>query len=448
MKRSIVSKLVYVSLFAIATSFLHAQTEAESEAPVKEETAENNAYYALDNNGVYARDSSGNRIRFGSPRDTSPTAIKHINREKNYIEIEKDDIRLALNGDEGTFAIYGVAEKGNHIPLLTTKDGNCKSYFIVKSGTHEYKLQSKAGIKTEVRNTPLGAQMAYLVSGNFQAVVDFSFMPSIATSTRIDMLRITVFIINIANDVKPFALKGVFDTSLGENTSAHFSTAARKNINSEIQFQSMEEELWVRSSNKDAAIQFLLGGKQISTIESVTLATRDKLDSVTWIPSVQTSKSFNSVTSYNDSAVGINWPVTYLDVCRTATYGFYISVATGGNNPAGKQFLADLEEGRTALGIAAKNSESKTAEAPKPVSLTEEEVASVTPNVLNKIPSSSKEAFVKTQEIKESQLDPEYIQGLLDRIAMLKEDESMDQTELTSLNEELDSILKKLGDDR
>ncbi|WP_407397618.1 hypothetical protein [Treponema sp.] len=449
MKKLDAAKLILVPLFFLSPFFAYAQDESESSVaePSMVESEDRHAIYAKDASGNYCVDSNGNKVRVGTRVDAAP-ASTYVPRVKNVIEIQRDDIRLVLNGNEGTFAIYGVAEKGNRIPLLSTYDANSSSYFVVKVGRKEYKLQSKMGIKCEARNTPLGAQMAYLVSDEVQVVVDFSFMPSIATSTRIDMLRVSVFVINIGRSIQSYAVKGVFDTTLGENTQAHFSTAAKKFINSEAQFQSMEEDLWVRSANKDAAIQFILGSKEITRTEAVTLATRDKMDSVTWIPSIQSSRSFNSVTSFNNSALCINWPSTYLDTLRTANYGFYISVATGGNNPAGKQFLSDLDNGKTALGVAAKNSVAKLNGAAKPIPLTQEEVDSVTPNILNNIPSSSKEAFVKTKEITEAQLDPEYIQDLLDRIATLKEDETMDKTELYALNEELDSILNKLGANR
>ncbi|MBQ0040335.1 MAG: hypothetical protein KBS64_07915 [Treponema sp.] len=460
MKRSFVSKLICVSLFSVFTAFAFAQTEeivsdkadanlkftdirnVGNEEVEKDIPEEDKSSFGYDSSGNYARDSEGNRVRVGHAEE--PVA-HYVQRIRNIIEIEKDDLRLVLNGDEGTYALYAVSEKGDYIPLLSTYDGCSSSYFVVKVGKKEYKLQSKIGIKTEARNTPLGAQMAYLISDEVQVVLDFSFMPSIATSSRIDMLRVTVFVINIGRSIQSFAVKGVFDTVLGENSPAHFSTASRKSINSEIQFQAMDEDLWIRSSNKDAAVQFLLGGNEISRSECVTLSTRDKMDSVTWIPSVQTSKSFNSVTSFNNSALCINWPAAYLDTFRTTNYGFYISVATGGNNPAGNQFLIDLANGKTALGLAAKNSGTKISVPPKPIPVTKEELDSVTPNILNNLPASSKEAFVKTKEISEAQLDPDYIQDLLDRIATFKDDESVEQAEYRALNEELDSILKKLG---
>ena len=46
--------------------------------------------------------------------------------------------------------------------------------------------------------------------------------------------------------------------------------------------------------------------------------------------------------------------------------------------------------------------------------------------------------------ITDSQLDPVYIQSLLDRIASLKEDGSVDKNEIRRLSDELDAIMLKL----
>ena len=75
-------------------------------------------------------------------------------------------------------------------------------------------------------------------------------------------------------------------------------------------------------------------------------------------------------------------------------------------------------------------------------SLSKEEYDSITPSILDNLPTSSKEAFVKTREM----MDADYIQDLIDHIQILQDDENeVDKAELDSLNEELDTILKRLG---
>lgn len=370
--------------------------------------------------------------------------IPSYSAEKNIV-IDRDEIRLALDSETGVFSLYALPEKGREISLLSSYDSGSASFFALKAGRKEYKLVRGTGIKTESRRTPLGAQMAYLIPDVAQVVVDFSFLPSIPNSTRTDMLRVTVYTINLGKNIQSYALKGVFDTVLGENTSAHFSTAARSKINSETQFTDMSDDLWIRSSNTKAAVQFLLEGAGISRPRNVVLANKDSLvNSSGWIPSVQLGKSFTSVLSYNNSALCINWDTAYLDPLKTSAAGFFISVATDGNIPAGKKFLSDLANGKTMLGIYSKIAVPTTDVAPAPTQLTpleagisEEEIHDYTKNGT---------PFV---EVTEEQLDPEYIQTLLDHIASLSNDGTeIDKEELARLNSELDSILAKLGVDR
>ena len=70
---------------------------------------------------------------------------------------------------------------------------------------------------------------------------------------------------------------------------------------------------------------------------------------MSWLPSAQETRSFSSVLAYNNSALGVNWKTAYLDPLKTDVITFYISVAADGNEPAGKDFLASLAAGRTAL---------------------------------------------------------------------------------------------------
>lgn len=364
---------------------------------------------------------------------------------EKVIVLERDVIRLELDSGTGSFMLYALPERGRAVPLLSGYDSGSASFFALRAGRKEYRLARGTGIKTEARRTPLGAQMAYLIPDVAQVVVDFSFCPSVPNSTRTDMLRVTVYTINLGKNMQAFALKGVFDTVLGENTSAHFSTAARSKINSEMQFMTMADDLWIRSGNSRAAIQFLLEGAGITKPSAVFLSSRDSLENASgWIPSVQMEKSFTSVLSYNNSAVGINWSTAYLDPLKTDSAGFFISVATDGDLPAGKKFLSDLESGRALPGSYSKAAAATTDVAPPPVPLTPEE-AGVTESAFSSASGNEPSPFV---EVSDRQLDPEYIQDLLDHIASLSEESGTSSEELKRLNSELDAILAKLEADR
>ncbi|MCQ2247856.1 MAG: hypothetical protein MJZ50_02500 [Treponema sp.] len=409
---------------------------------------EKEKYYIRDSSGSIARDSQGNPVRTSGLYASDGTLIgAQFNWfssviDKNVIDVTKDDLRIVLNGNDGTFGIYAINEKGQEDPLLTIYDAYSSSFFTVKAGNQDYKLVHSDGIRTEARRTPLGAQMAYLVPEKFQTVIDFSFMPSIASSTKFDMLRITVYTINLGREIQEYSVKGIFDTYLGENTKAHFSTATKSAINSEFQFVSMSDDLWVRSSNNNTALQFMFESKGISKPAAVTLSGKDSLNSNSWVPAVRAGSSFNSVSSYNNSAVAVNWDKFYLDCFRTAAVSFYISVASDGNIPAGRGFLADLDNGTTYFGSAAQH-EASSAFAPAPVPLTMKEIDESTPS-MGVIDSEGMEPFVEHNYSRTFEKD--YIRDLLEHIAALEEDESLiDQAELDVLNSELDSIIERLG---
>ncbi len=280
--------------------------------------------------------------------------------------ISNGNIKIYMNGRTGCFGLYALPENLHPIPLLVNYDSYSSSYFSVKIGNKIYRLNRENGVKTEARRTPYGAQMAYTINSKAQIVVDFSFMPSIASSSRVDMLRVTIYSINIGKHLQSYAIKGVFDTLLGENTQSHFSTATERKINSERQFLDMTDQLWIRSSDETTSIQFLLCGKGISNPRAVTLANKDIISNQGWIPTAQENKSFSSVLSYNNSALAVNWKTAYLDPLKADIITFYISVETDGNIPAGKKFLASLKEGKTALSAKLPDVQGTTTVAPTP----------------------------------------------------------------------------------
>ena len=366
--------------------------------------------------------------------------------------ITKDDIKIEMNGSTGTFCLYAIPEVGKPVPLLSNYDSTTSTVFSVQIGRKEYRLNRENGVKSEARRTPYGAQMAYTIGGEAQVVVDFSFLPSIATSSRVDMLRVTVYTINIGKHTQAFAIKGVFDTVLGENTAAHFSTAAKSRINSETQLFDLKDDLWVRSANENTSVQFLLEGKGINSPSHVTLANKDALALPVWVPQIQDTKSFSSVISYNNSAVGLNWKTAYIDPNRLGVITFYISVGIGGNEPAGKKFLEALAEGKTALSAKIPPAFQTTTVPPDPAQVSEAELQTA---YHENMPAVPEEGLVpvhtpressKDIEITPAKLNPEYIQRLLDHIAALEDDgKDVNQTEIQYLNEELDAILKALN---
>lgn len=389
---------------------------------------------------------------FARKKDTDANKMLYLSK---VIDIKNDDIRLIVDEGSGSFGIYAIPEQGNEIPLISTFDSFSSSFFNLKIGSKVYKLIHGSGVKVEATRTNTGAQLAYLIKGKAQVVVDFTFMPSIASSSRDDMIKVTVYTINLGKNMQIFELKGTFDTILGENTESHFSTAANSRINTETQFLSMSDDLWIRSANKDAAIQFLLQGRGITTPKAVSLGNKESMLNSSWVPQIQNQKSFTSVMSYNNSALAINWPEMYIDSLNTETCTFYISVATDGNIPAGKKFLTALAIGKTAIPNSEVQLESvgpKKAPVPEATELSDKEIEeSQKPSetIVTETPvdrkKKEKEEIKQEIVVSKEQLDPVYIQNLLDHIAALENEEGVvDSEEIKRLNAELDAIFDEL----
>lgn len=389
---------------------------------------------------------------FAEKKDTGVNKMLYLSK---VIDIKNDDIRLIVDEGSGSFGLYAIPEQGNEIPLLSTFDSFSSSFFSLKIGNKVYKLVHGSGVKVEATRTNTGAQLAYLIKGKAQVVVDFTFMPSIASSTRDDMIKVTVYTINLGKNMQIFDLKGTFDTILGENTQSHFSTAANSFINTETQFLSMADDLWIRSANKDAAIQFLFQGRGITIPKAVSLGNKESMLNSSWIPQIQNQKSFTSVMSYNNSALVINWPSMYIDALNTETCTFYISVATDGNIPAGKKFLTALAIGKTAIPNSEVQLESinpKKAPVPEATELSEKEIEeSKKPSetIVTETPvdqkKKEKEEIKQEIVVSKEQLDPVYIQNLLDHISALENEEgAVDSAEIKRLNAELDAIFDEL----
>jgi len=416
-------------------------------------------------------------------------------KKDSSFSVSEGKIKLSVKQGTGSFCIYAINGKGAEVPLLSANDSFSANHFGVRIGKHEYNLNRESGVTCQSRRTPYGAQLAYTIKKQGIVVVDFSFMPSDSSSTVADVLRVSAYLVNLGKKKQTFSFKGLFDTVLGEPSGLHFATAARNCIDKELQFDSMDEDKWICSTNGETSVQFFFKGKGITPTHEVTLSNKDTLAKNSWVPAVKGDRSFNSVLSYNNSALCVNWPEIQLEKNDSRVITFYVSVGTDNEPAAGDEFLSALEEGRTVLhecepkdfsDMFAGVEEEKKVKKPRKDALCakwwvgmpniasyyeEEEENADSPldsagkaddaqNVNSsdsaklasaKTPSSAK---AKSQSAKakdepivitEEQLDTKYIHNLINYIKSLENDsELIDQEELNRLNKELDAILEKI----
>ena len=343
--------------------------------------------------------------------------------EKNA-EAENFNVKVRLDGGRGTFALYAVGSKHKAVSLLSSVHSNSESYFMLKVGRRQYVLNYANGVLCEARKTASGVQMVYTVPEKAYFAVDFSFPDPQVDELLQNVVRVTMYTVNIGETPQAFSVKGIFDTVLGENSGNHFSTAKTEKLNRQRQFTVMKDDKWIRSAGRNAAIQFMLYGDGISVPEYVSVTSKNALAKY-WVPEVVESKGFTTPSSYNNSGIGINWATAYLQPGEVDVKTFYISVAEGlvpvyaGKEPAGLELLSALEKKNPLFEALPEGGKD----------IAEYKVRELSP---------------AAQSVTQEQLDPEYIQNLIDYIESIKSEEDIDYEELSSLNKELDAIFERL----
>ncbi|MDE7382832.1 MAG: hypothetical protein K2M99_02965 [Treponemataceae bacterium] len=353
--------------------------------------------------------------RFAS-RDTDVSSgDKKTAFSSKTIEVSDGKVKILMKGALGSFQLYAL-DNEKSIPLLSGNDEFTSSFYALRVGKKDFKLTNNIGVLVGARKIENCVQMMYSIPKVACVLLTYECISSYPGEQK-DMLKITASVLNVGKKADTFSLKTVFDTCLGEQKGPHFSTADNKEINKEMQFQKFDSAKWIISGNDTASMQILLYGADITVPNVVSLANKDLLSMPTWIPNVYGAKNFDSVVSYNNSSVCINWADVMLSPEEEVSFVYYIAVATAGEIPQGEKFI----EWQASLH-------------------SDEKEASYVPEQKVKDGGSSSQIYIDPEK-----LSREYIQSLIDRINALENNSQMvDRSELMMLNAELDLILEKL----
>lgn len=315
----------------------------------------------------------------------------------------KTNMRVMLHKNRGTFRFMSVNSEGELSDLLDYFNEGASSFFAVKIGRPIYRMQ-RMDVDGEHIDSG-GGELVYNLSRKVSIRIKF-FPISSQGNDFLDAIKVEATVTNIGKKGDTFALRALFDTVLGESIGKHFSTAKLEHIDSEIQLTDMREHKFISSSNGVDTINFLLHGNGITDPDFVTMGSKDILSTNgIWIPSISYARSFNSIVSYNNSAICINWSEKYLNPDESTTETFYITIGTDGNKAS--------------------------------TSIVDTSIFSA-PAIVESVENMDMSLMV-------SHFDMEYINGLLKRIEELEMDGSnTNLDEIRQLNEELDKIFERL----
>ncbi|MBO7164398.1 MAG: hypothetical protein J6V63_08225 [Spirochaetaceae bacterium] len=325
------------------------------------------------------------------------------------------DFVLQVSDDVGAFNIrYAPEKSSSSTNFFVSHNDYATTYFSVLVDDTAYQLRRGSISSIQLVDQNDGAGLVFKIRDKLNVAVNLTPVADVTSSGQ-GAVKVEVVLENISSTTLNVALKGIFDTILGENSGVHFVTARYPYVSTEASFSDMEQLQWVRSSNGNESIQFLFEGNGISSPKMVVLANKDVVTSDSWMPIIKTGRTFNSVFSYNNSAICALWDKMSLTPSTKGSVTFYITLASKAKIPPTASFLGPKQgAGNLTDG--------------------------------DKILYTDEYGVVYTVgDITDSMLNMQYINDLLDRIRKLEEDPAhIDRNELLRLNAELDAILEKV----
>ena len=379
---------------------------------------------------IAARDEKIESAKIKAEQKFRANAVADEYTNMLYMNVKKTEMRgnfLSVSAADQTFNIYAKNGKGAEIPLLSSVNDKPVKLFA-RVGKTVFDLNGSPAVKRQIRQTSDGAQLVFTAEKLFQTAVDLKFVSSKAGIDE-DGVMISVYTTNLSGKDRNITLRMIFDTVLGENTPAHFTAYDGRKINNECRLTSddLKKARYLLSSDGDASVQFMLSGNGISEIQNVTCGNPGILEKLEWDENINRRRSFNSIQSYNNSVVSVEWPEYFIEPKQTVYSRFFIFASVDEENCHGLFYTDGVQDDEK----SEKRTVTKSSLQP------EADTAAVNQN--------REKVEFNVPQVKEYQLDPQYIQNLIDKIDSLQSDsKNVNKAEINRLNAELDAIFNTL----
>ena len=373
------------------------------------------------------------------------------------------NIKIIVYPKKGTFALFINTENDKTIPVISSANEYTTTSFYLRAGKKLVKLCDDTNVVSAAKKTANGVKIRYTIDKVAVVMIDFECIASKEGENQ-DTIKITSTILSQSKKKTDFSLKLLLDTVLGETDRHHFYSSNGTPVKGEVLYHSMKDEKWIVSKNAKGSMQVILDGADISPIESVALANFTTLNTKKWEADMTTFRSFDTVLSYNNSAVAVYWPKTTLEPENECSHIFYLSIAEGDKVPGGAEYIlaqtasmeaeaaGDAEQNKAEEAAPAKqqNAPVENIQAVKEPEKTEPkavEPVKPEPVIAEPVPEPKVETpSPAVSAISDDKLSIDYIQQLLDRIESLEEgDPDVNKEEINALNEELDAIITILN---
>ncbi len=473
-----------ISAFAVLTLFYSCAStedsvkevvfEADAESQASEEGEEETEAGEEEGLLVIAEEESSFKVEASAPAGREKKNYTGwISSSLHPITNVYGNVKLYANPKKGTFGIFVLNEDEKAVPVISSANEYTTSSFYLKAGNKIFKLCDDSSVASAAKKTEHGIRIRYTIERNAVVIIDFDCFSSVEGEAE-DSVKVTAAIISLAKKKTDFSLKMLFDTVLGETDRHHFYTSEGLPVKGETLYHSMEEDRYFTSKNAKASMQMIFEGGEASPVQTLILANFTTLDTKKWEPDMTSFRSFDTVLSYNNSAVGVYWPKTSLLSDEEKTFVFYISMATGERIPGGAAYLyakdheqeveeespesaeeteADGQENAAVQNIQAVKEEEAAVKAEVKENPAPSGQAAANPPAQPKEEEKPEEKVTVIESPKQEAASPvnklsyDYIQKLLMEIEELESgDPNLNKDRINELNAELDEILAILNE--
>lgn len=441
------------------------EKQAEKEAAKAAKAAEKAEKDAAKKAAAESKKAAGKKTE-----DTKPAA-EETSKNAKPVKVKDSEefgiIRLKTKSKYGSYTLGVIKGNGKTTPVLSSADEYTANGYYLRVGRKIYSLCTDGAVKASLTSKTGGVIFKYDIPNTAEVNADYTFFSS-QKNNAVDMLKVIVTVANNGKRNEEFAFKAILDTVLGEKTGNHFFTSDGISVKNEVMYRTLQNQKYFISKNDSAALQMFFSGADCTEPAVLAFANKASFSKDKWEPSLLVDKTFDTVFSYNDSAVCSVWKGIKLAPGEKYKVVYYLAFATEGSLPTGEAFIygknpkaqADAASGASrAVEVISPYAEDNQGYVDDfvPV-ITENNTSSfvpytpVTPNPVTPAPAVQNEYAPVTPDVElniknmsREQLTPEYIQALLDRIAALEEDSpTLNRQELLQLNAELDAILNYL----
>lgn len=268
------------------------------------------------------------------------------------VDLTVGTIRLVITDFKGSVSLYREAKNRKFIPLFDSKSFTRDSTFYVLLDKSVYNVDANSGFRIESSFEGSTATMICTLENKVNVTMRYTLFSSVAGNPE-DSVKVSIEFTNLAEFSQLIGIKSVFDTWLGEHSGTHFTTVLSDKLSTEYYFTDIRNDLWVQSANEEVSVRFLLAGEQVTQAQTIAIANKNVFSGLTWSPILSVGRGFDSLQSYNNSALLIIWQPLILDSGSVKEIHFYISTAAGkdypvdirliGNNPIATTPFSDYD---------------------------------------------------------------------------------------------------------